>query len=163
MSAVQEMMVELEGIFVEMDAKVAADSQAWAEKKCAALMEFKASEEYQKLRRDAWTVYPMMFNMCGGKTWYQIFSHGYNANVAEFMVKNSKAIADRRNAKIANKLIKSGVTEVLSKEYVYSSNGFDGVFRVMTDKGEKRVVINSIYAGGWNIQCFHIRVLVSVK
>src|ERR1700748_3865644 len=156
MSAVQEMMKTLEGIFVEMDVKVAADAQEWAQRKCAALKEFKASEKYQEVRNDAWTVYPMMFNICGGKGWYQVFQYGYNPVVKEFMVKNSKAIADRRNAKIANKLIKAGVTEVLSQEYVYSPDGFDGVFKVMTDKGEKRVVINSIYAGGYNIQCFHI-------
>lgn len=97
----------------------------------------------------------------GGKTWYNVFRYGYNNQVEEFVTKNCKAIAESRNANIAKKL--DGVTEVLSTEVAYSRDGFNGTFKVNTNKGVKTVTIQTIYAGGYNIQCFHQRTLVKVK
>jgi hypothetical protein len=83
--------------------------------------------------------------------------------VIEFCKKNSAARAAKRAAKIAKDLAKLNVLTVESSEVVRENGGFDGVYRVTTDKGDKMVRINTIYAGGYNIQCLHTRVLVSVK
>lgn len=83
--------------------------------------------------------------------------------IEEFIEKNCAATVAKRNATIAAKLEKAGVTEVVSEQFTYTKDGFDGVFVVNTDAGMKRVKINTIRAGGYNIQCLHLRVLVSVK
>ena len=73
------------------------------------------------------------------------------------------AVVAARNLSIATKCKKAGVTEVVSSEFAHTRDGFDGVFVVNTDQGPHRVKINTIRAGGYNIQCAHLRVLVSVK
>lgn len=55
------------------------------------------------------------------------------------------------------------MTEVVSKEFDMTTDGFNGVFVINTNNGVKRVFIETVYAGGYNIQCLHLRVLVKVK
>lgn len=150
-------------IFAELDAKVLAQSLVWVEERAAALVEFMASDEYQELRRDAFKVYPRMFDICGGKTWYTVINSNGVAGRKTFVEKNCKAIAAKRNATIANKLEKAGVTEVKTEQVSYTKDGFNGFFVVDTNTGEKHVKIQTIYAGGYNIQCAHLRVLCKVK
>ena len=78
-------------------------------------------------------------------------------------MKNAKARSEKRNAKIAKKIEESGATSVTSGEIVYSNDGFDGVFVLETDKGTKKLTINTILSGGYNIQCLHYRTLVKIK
>ena len=161
MNAIDKIAKELEGMFTELDAKVLADAQAWAKGRVAAIKEFKNSEEWKTL--DTWTKYPKVFAIAGGKTWYNAFE-GRNAQmIEELMEKNHKATIKARNAKIAAKLTKAGVTELLTSETGWTRDGFNGAFLVNTDAGQKRVKIETIYAGGYNIQCLHLRVLVHVK
>ena len=162
-NAVTTITTALDAAFTEMDAKVLDNTQAWAQGRCEALKEFKASDEYQTLRRDQWALYAKLHSLAGGKTWYSVFGNGYGTRVAEFVTKNCKATADRRNASIAKKLLKAGVSEVISNEFTWSPDGFNGIFRVATDKGDQTVTINTVYAGGYNIQCLHLRVLVHIK
>lgn len=79
------------------------------------------------------------------------------------LLRKTKATIKARNANIANKLIKAEITQVLSSVFTRTSDGFNGIFKVETNKGPKVVTVDTIYAGGYNIQCFHIRVLVKVK
>lgn len=160
-AAAAHITASLNTVFAPMDAQVLADSQKWAQGRITALAEFKASDEFRALRNDAAARYPRLFGIAGGKTWYALFTSG--RDVADFVEKNCAAVAARRNAGITAKLIKAGVTEVVSESYTYTADGFDGVFVVQTDKGTKRVTVNTIHAGGYNIQCAHLRVLVKVK
>ena len=70
--------------------------------------------------------------------------------------KNCKATANKRNASIAKKLEKA---EVTGSAVVRTEDGFNGVFNINT----KKVTIETVYAGGYNIQCLHLRVLVKIK
>ena len=162
-NAAATIMNELNEVFAPMDAEVLEATKVWAKGRVEALKAFKASDEYKALSRDAWKLYPRMFDICGGKTWYNVFNGRNEAMINEFVTKNCAAIVEKRNALISSKLAKAGVNEVVSKEYNRTNGGFDGVFVVNTDAGRKVVTVNTIRAGGYNIQCLHLRVLVKVK
>lgn len=163
MNAIDQITTKLEEVFAPMDAKVLEGTQAWAKGRVAAIKEFQASDEYQSIRFNAWKLYGRLHSIAGGKTWYNLLSGNSPATIKAFVQKNCKAIADRRNASITAKLVKAGVTEVISEEFTSTNDGFNGVFVVNTDAGKKKVTIETIYAGGYNIQCLHLRVLVRVK
>jgi hypothetical protein len=55
------------------------------------------------------------------------------------------------------------VVEVISEEFYRTADGFNGEFVVDTNAGRKTVTVNTVYAGGYNIQCLHLRVLVKVR
>lgn len=163
MNAVKKILTSLEEVFAPMDAEVLASSQAWAKGRAEALKEFKASEEYQALRGNTWALYGKLHAIAGGKTWYAVFTGNSTAGIEEFMAKNCAMTVASRNARIAKQLEKAGVTEVASTTYTQTRDGFDGVFVVNTNSGSKTVTVNTIRAGGYNIQCLHLRVLVKVK
>ena len=151
------MIQALETAFVEFDAANAAKSLAWAQGRVVALREFQKSDEYQALRHDSWKLYPRMFNICGGKGWFQHFNYSTADQLIEIMAKNSRAIAEKRNATIVRKLAKIGVTEVGELTYSRTNDGgFNGFFSFQGASIE----IRTIGAGGYNIQCYHERTLV---
>jgi hypothetical protein len=162
MNAIETIANSLQAFFAEQDAKIADGDVAWAMERRAALYEFKKTDEYEELnKRGAWGgVYPRMFAICGGKTWYAVFTQNSKAGVEEFMRKNAAASAKARNAKIAAKLLKAGVEVVENAEVGYCDDGFRGVFWI---NGNRRVTVEAILAGGYNIQRLHQRVLCNVK
>lgn len=141
------------------DAAILEQSKEWARRKIAALSEYKKATP--RTAKDMETRYFEMFAICGGKVWYEQLSYG-ERSALEFVEKNAKRNSEKRNAKIAAQLEKAGITSVSSGGVEWNCNGFDGVFHVETDRGPRRVVINTIHAGGYNIQCFHLRVLVKI-
>lgn len=158
-------LAKLAEVFAPMDAEVLAASKEWARGRVVALKEYKASEEYAAIsKKGAWGgMYDKLFAIAGGKTWYNVFTGNTASAIEAFVTKNCAAIVAKRNASIAAKLLKAEVTEVLSEEFTSTRDGFDGVFVVNTNTGKKVVTINTIRAGGYNVQCLHLRVLVKVK
>lgn len=155
-----EIITALNTMFAPLDERVLSESIKWAKERVAALRAYETSPDSN--RKDQHNFYSKAFAIAGGKTWYFIF-HGRNEKmINEFMVKNCAATAAKRNATIARKLDKAGVTEVVSSDYQRSENGFDGTFKVKTNAGDKTVNVNTIYAGGYNIQCLHLRVLTKI-
>lgn len=161
MTSIETIMESLKAEFASWDAKLLEDTLAWAAGRSAAVREFEANEENMKLRRaNCWDFYSKVHAIAGGKTWYAIVRQG-NKRRDEFVVKNCAAIVASRNAKIAKKLV--GVTEIGAAKVIRSGDGFEGIWSVMTNEGEKRITIRTIYAGGYNIQCAHFRTLVKVR
>lgn len=161
-NAINNIIASLETFFAEQDAKIADDDVRWALGRRDALNEFKKSKEYTEQRKKgAWNeLYFRMFGICGGKTWCAVFTQNSTAGIEEFMRKNAAATAEKRTAKIASKLLKAGVEHVEAATVAYTKDGFQGTFII---NGNRRVTIDVIYAGGWNIQRAHQRVLVKVK
>ena len=143
--------------FAEADAKVLADSITRIEANYQRAVAFQNSAEAKAL--DTWTRYDRIFNLAGGKTWWQALSGRNQAGRTQIITKNCAAVAAKRNHTIIAKLAKNGITEIGAAEVVYTKDGFNGVFQV----AGKRVEIRTIYAGGYNIQCLHLRVLTYVK
>lgn len=164
--AATAILASLNEVFAPMDAEVLASSLVWAKGRCEALAAFKASEEVAAKRKTkdfTWWYYPQMFTICGGKTWFQVFNGGFTPRVEEFVTKNCAATVEARNVKIAKKLEAAGVTSLTETTYTQTRDGFNGFFVVETNAGTKKVTVQTVRAGGYNIQCLHLRVLVKVK
>ncbi len=162
MNAINQILDSLSHLFAEQDQQIADADVRWALDRAKAIQEYRNSAEFAEIRkRGAWGgMYDALFAVAGGKTWYQVFNGNSAAGIEEFMRKNAAAIADKRNAKIATKLVKAGVEQVESAEVAYCPDGFRGTYMI---NGNRRVNIEVILAGGYNIQRFHQRVLCNVK
>ena len=158
-TATNQIVIKLNEIFADMDAKVLASTQEWAKGRVKAINEFKKSPEFKTCDRP----YQKLFDIAGGKTWFNMFD-GRNASmIEECVVKHCAAVTRKRNESIEAKLTKASVTEVISENFIHTNDGFNGIFAVNTDAGKKIVTIDTILAGGYNVQCLHLRVLVKVR
>lgn len=161
MTAIQQIAQALAGFFAEQDRAAEKSQIDWALNQAAILREFRASAEYQDLRKKgAWALYEKLHALAGGKAWYQVLDKNNDNSITAFCIKNAQAAAEKRNTRIAAKLEAAGVTEVISAQVGYCRDGFNGVFRI---NGNRTVTVQSILAGGYNIQCLHQRVLVKVS
>lgn len=161
MSASAAILSSLETAFAPLDAEVLQSTQVWALGRKAALKEFLASDEPKKM--DVWTRYAKRFALCGGKSWHEVISSTCDQGVSEFVVKNCAAIAANRNATIARKLLAAGIQEVVSTDFAQTQDGFNGTFILNTDSGRKTLTVKTIRAGGYHIQCLHLRVLTKIR
>lgn len=130
-----------------------------------ALKEYQATDEARELyKTDAYDYYETLYSIAGGKGMYEIVGCGYynEAGITEKANKHVDSKIAKRNASISNKLVKAQITNVDSGEVIFSNDGFNGYFEVQTEAGQKRVSIDTIIAGGYNIQRAHYRTLVKV-
>lgn len=94
---------------------------------------------------------------------YALINENSRDRITEIISRDCDDSATKRNYRIAQQLEKLGVTSVTDSECRNSDNGFDGIFLIESDRGRKSVRVNTIVAGGYNIQERHIRVLVNIR
>lgn len=103
-----------------------------------------------------------LYRVAGGKTLAEKLKGISSQMATDIAIKDAQAIINARNAKMAKKLEQSEITKIIDNNIEVNSDGFNGSFLVDTNKGRKWVRINTIIAGGYNIQALHYRTLVKV-
>jgi len=158
MKTLNTLATEIQTALATFDAKWKEGQVAWFAERKQALKNYQDSEEGKADRKASlWGYYKKMWEISGGKTYFSMYANDFE--------KHCDRTIKSRNERIAHKIIKSGDenTSVDSGNIIYTNDGFHGLFALNTSTGKKSIDIRTIMAGGYNIQCFHLRTLIKVK
>ena len=149
------MLDQIKIAFADIDKKMHENQMAWAMGRVDAVRDYVKNYD----RKSGACYFTGAYDVCGGKTWYNVFHGRGKDDVAEIIVKNVEALIEKRNNRIVAALTKKGITEIPAFEIKHNGEGYEGEFQI----GDHLVTITTILAGGYHIQCLHQRTLVNVK
>ena len=164
MLAIEKLINSLNSILADNDAKVLEDTKKRIFERRSKMYAYKRERTNNREAGETYRTYmDNLYEICGGKTWYNIIDGRTEEDLIKIIEKNCENVVKKRNTSIAKKLQKAGIVEVLEEKFVETHDGYNGIFKIDTDSGIKTVTIETILAGGYAIQCLHQRVLVKVK
>ena len=142
---------QIKKAFFDLDNQMFERQLEWAKARKAAITEMWKNTARGQMQ------YEILFEIAGGKTWYNLLA--YTNKIEEVVRKNIDNLIANRNNRIIKALNKKGITEIQDFELKFCGDGYEGTFVI----DGHIVSINTILAGGYNIQCLHQRTLIKVK
>lgn len=153
------MMEQLKTVLASVDRDTLEDFMQWALSRRKDVLDFKNDVESKGIDANSKETLRILYSKAGGQQWYLILSQKHENLLKAYIRKVHESTIEKRNSTISVKLIEAGASEITSSELARSSDGFNGTFSINTDSGKKTVHIQTIMAGGYNIQKLHYRVL----
>ena len=156
-------IAQLETAFAELDAQYVEGMKKKYEDAVLKVREVEGVR-FSEFKTEAGRIdYKKRYEYVGGKSLYMAVWGRSIEDAIEVGRKDAESVIKSRNVKISKKLVAADITEVTDYQFARTSDGFHGTFVVETSRGTKTVRIETILAGGYNIQCLHYRTLVKIK